>query len=207
MNSANVDIMPYKFTFDLSNVPRFFFTEIAMISYQKGMHKSFLKTLQEIITKFRIEEATGLNINDAVVLLQDLIDLQAVNMIERGKFLETKKRALMLPHCSRKFMDSRCKAIPSYTCAHCSEDCLVYQSERLAKEKGYDVYVLPGGSCIPKILKNRHYEGIIGVACGEEMKMLSPLLSSMDVAGQAIPLIKNGCANTVFNMDTLVKVL
>jgi hypothetical protein len=187
MNSANVDIMPYKFTFDLSNVPRFFFTEIAMISYQKGMHKSFLKTLQEIITKFRIEEATGLNINDAVVLLQDLIDLQAINMMERGKFLETKKRALMLPHCSRKFMDSRCKAvfdatIPSYTCAHCSEDCLVFQSERLAKEKGYDVYVLPGGSCIPKILKNRHYEGIIGVACGEEMKMLSPLLSSMDVA-------------------------
>ena len=204
--------MPYKFTFDLSNVPRFFFTEIAMISYQKGMHKSFLKTLQEIITKFRIEEATGLNINDAVVLLQDLIDLQAVNMIERGKFLETKKRALFLPHCSRKYMDSRCKAvfdatIPSYTCAHCSEDCLVNQSERLAKEKGYDVYILPGGSCIPKILKNRHYEGVIGVACGEEMKMLSPLLSSMDVAGQAIPLIKNGCANTVFNMDTLVKVL
>ncbi len=204
--------MPYKFTFDLSTVPRFFFTEIATVSYQKGMHKAFLNTALELIKKFKIDEATGLNINDAVVLLQDLIDLQAVNMIERGKFLETKKRALFLPHCSRKFMDSRCKAvfdatIPSYVCVHCSEDCLVNQSERLAKEKGYDVYVLPGGSCIPKILKNRHYEGVIGVACGEEMKMLSPLLSSMDVAGQAIPLIKNGCANTVFNMDTLVKVL
>jgi len=204
--------MPYKFTFDLSTVPRFFFTEIAMVSYQKGMHKAFLKTALELIKKFKIEEATGLNINDAVVLLEDLIDLQAINMIERGKFLETKKRALMLPHCSRKYMDSRCKAvfnpaIPSYTCTHCSEDCLVNQSERLAKEKGYDVYVLPGGSCIPKILKNTKYEGIIGVACGEEMRMLSPLLSSMNVAGQAIPLIKNGCANTVFNIETLVKVL
>jgi hypothetical protein len=204
--------MPYKFTFDLSTVPRFFFTEIAMVSYQKGMHKAFLNTALELIKKFKIDEATGLNINDAVVLLQDLIDLQAVNMIERGKFLETKKRALFVPHCSRKFMDSRCKAvfdatIPSYTCAHCSEDCLVNQSEHLAKEKGYDVYVVPGGSCIPKILKNRQYEGVIGVACGEEMKMLSPLLNSMDVAGQAIPLIKNGCANTVFNMETLVKVL
>jgi uncharacterized protein len=204
--------MPYKFTFDLSKLPRFFFTEIAMVSYQKGMHKHLLKNLQDIIKKFRIEEATGLNLNDAVVLLQDLIDLQSVNMIERSKFLQSKKRALFLPHCSRKYLDGRCKAIfdsdiPSYVCTHCSADCLVNQSDQLAKEKGYDVYVLPGGSCIPKILKNTKYEGIVGVACGEEIKILGPLLNSMDVAGQAIPLIKNGCSNTVFNMDTLVKVL
>jgi hypothetical protein len=204
--------MPYNFIFDLSKVPRFFFTEIALISYQKGMHKTFLKTLQEIINKFRIQEATGLNLNDAVVLLQDLIDLQAVNMIERGKFLQTKKRALFLPHCSRKYLDSRCKAvfdssIPSYVCAHCSPDCLVNESDTLAKQRGYDVFVLPGGSCIPKILGNRRYEGIVGVACGEEIKVLGPLLNSMDVAGQSIPLIKNGCANTVFNMESLVKVL
>ncbi len=62
--------MPYKFTFDLSNVPRFFFTEIATVSYQKGMHKAFLNTLQDIIKKFRIEEATGLNLSDAVVLIK-----------------------------------------------------------------------------------------------------------------------------------------
>jgi hypothetical protein len=204
--------MPYKFTFDLSKVPRFFFNEIAMVSYQKGMHKSFLKTLNDLILKFKIQEATGLNISDAIVLLQDLIDLQAINSMERGKFLETKKRALFLPHCSRKYMDNRCKAtfnadVPSYACAHCSEDCLVNKAFGLAERKGYDVYVVPGGSCIPKILKNARYEGVIGIACGEEMKMMSPLLNGMDVAGQAIPLIKNGCANTIFNLDTLVKVL
>jgi hypothetical protein len=176
------------------------------------MHKTLIKKLQEIILRFRIQEATGLNLSDSLVLLQDLIDLQAVNMIERGKFLQTKKRALFMPHCSRKYLDGRCKAvfdpnIPSYTCAHCSEDCLVNQSDRLARKKGYDVYVLPGGSCIPKILKNTQYEGVVGVACGEEIKVLGPLLNSMDVAAQAIPLIKNGCANTIFNMETLVKVL
>jgi hypothetical protein len=204
--------MPYKFTFDLSKVPRFFFTEIATMTYQKCIHKSLLKKLNALILKFRIQEATGLNLSDSLVLLQDLIDLQAVNMIERGKFLKTKKRALFLPHCSRKYLDSRCKAvfdpdIPSYTCAHCSEDCLVNQSDRLAREKGYDAYILPGGSCIPKILKNRKYEGVVGVACGEEIKVMGLFLNSMNVTGQAIPLIKNGCANTVFNMETLLKVL
>jgi len=204
--------MPYKFTFDLSKVPRFFFNEIAMISYQKGMHKSFLKTVNDLILKFRIQEATGLNISDALLLMQDLIDLQAINSMERNRFLQTKKRALFLPHCCRKYLDSRCKAyfdadIPSYTCAHCSEDCLVNKADHLAKERGYDVYLLPGGSCIPKILKTTHYEGIVGVACGEEMKIMGPLLNTMEVSGQGIPLIKNGCANTVFNMETLVKVL
>ena len=204
--------MPYKFTFDLSKVPRFFFTELALITYQKGMHKTFLKTASDLILKFRIQEATGLNLSDAVILLQDLIDLQAINTIERRKFLQTKARALFLPHCARKYMDSRCKAtfnpeIPSYICSRCSDDCLVNKADQYAKKKGYDVYLLPGGSCIPKILKSSKYEGIVGVACGEEMKMLSPLLSGMDVAGQGIPLIKNGCANTIFNVENLVKVL
>jgi hypothetical protein len=176
------------------------------------MHKTLLKNVQDIIKKFRIQEATGLNLSDAVVLLQDLIDLQAVNLLERRKFLQAKKRALFLPHCSRKYMDNRCKAffdasIPSYACAHCSKDCLVNKADRLAKKKGYDVYVLPGASCIPKILKMGRYEGVVGVACGEEIKISGEILGGTDVAGQAIPLIKNGCANTVFNMETLGKVL
>jgi hypothetical protein len=204
--------MPYKFTFDLSKVPRFFFTELATVSYQKGMHKTFLKTLQSMIKKFRIQEATGLNLSDAVVLIQDLLDVQAINLMEREKFLQTKKRALFLPHCARKYMDSRCKAhfnaeIPSYTCAHCSSDCLINMADFIARQKGYDVYVLPGGSCVPKILKTKKYEGIVGVACGEELRVSTEYLGSGRITGQAIPLIKNGCANTVFNMETLVKTL
>ena len=204
--------MPYHFTFDLSKVPRFFFKEVARVSYNKGMRKTFLKSLQDIITTFKIQEATGLNLSDAVVLLQDFIDLQAVNLLERRKFLQTKKRALFLPHCSRKYMDNRCQAffdasIPSYACAHCSKDCLVNQADCLAKRRGYDVYVVPGGSCIPKILKTNQYEGVVGVACGEEIKMSVDALGRMDVAGQAVPLIKNGCANTAFNMETLAKTL
>jgi hypothetical protein len=147
--------MPYKFTFDLSKLPRFFFNEIAIMSYQKGMHKAVLNTLKEIIKKFKIQEATGLNLSDAVVLLQDLIDLHGINLTQRNKFLKTKKRALFLPHCTRKFMDNRCQAnfdpsIPSYNCKHCSKDCLVSKANRLAVKKGYDVYVVPGGSCVPK---------------------------------------------------------
>jgi hypothetical protein len=204
--------MPYEFTFDISKTPHHFFTEIALIGYQRGMHKVFLRTLQDVIKRFKIQEATGLNLQDAVVVIQDLIDMQAANLVQRSKFIQTKKRALFVPHCSRKYMDGRCKAVfnpnlPSYVCAHCSEDCVVNKANTIAVEKGYDVYILPGGSCIPKILKTKKYEGIVGVACGEEVKMSAKLISSMNVAAQSVPLLKNGCASTVFNIETLIKTL
>jgi len=204
--------MPYKFTFDLSRIPRFFFTEITKVGYQKDVHKKVGRKTQEMIKKFKIQEATGLNLSDAVLLLEDLIDMQARNLLEREKFTHTRKRAIFLPHCSRKYMDNRCKAIfdsniPSYICGHCSPDCLINRAVSLAEKKGYDVYILPGSSCIPKILNAKGYEGVVGVACGEEIRMSGEILNNMGIAGQAIPLIKNGCANTCFNIETLLSIL
>jgi len=205
-------VMPYKFTFDLSRIPRFFFTEITKISYEKGMHRRVGDAVQDIIKKFKVEELTGLNLSDAVHLLEDLVDMEARNFLEREKFRKAKKRALFLPHCSRKFMDSRCKArfeesVPSYICAHCSPDCLINKATFIAEKRGYDVYILPGGSCVSKILKLKRYEGVIGVACGEELRLAGEVLSQLNIAGQAVPLLKNGCANTFFNIETLLRVL
>jgi hypothetical protein len=204
--------MPYKFTFDLSKIPRFFFKELTKVSYEKKMHRKFGTALQDIIRKFKIQEATGLNLSDAVQLLEDLVEMEARNLLEREKFRKTDKRALFLPHCSRKYMDSRCKAkfepnIPSYVCAHCSPDCLINKAASLAEKNGYDVYILPGGSCVSKILKLKRYEGVVGVACGEELKLAGEALGHMSVSGQAVPLLKNGCANTFFNIETLQEIL
>lgn len=204
--------MPYKFTFDLSKIPRFFFTELAKISYEKKMHRKVGTTIQDVIRKFRIEELTGLNLSDAVQLLEDLVDMETGNLFEEEKFRKAKRRALFLPHCSRKFMDNRCgakfiKEVPTYVCAHCALDCLISKAVAIAERLGYDVYILPGGSCVSKILKFRRYEGVIGVACGEELKLAGEILKQMNIAGQAVPLLKNGCANTFFNYEKLLKIL
>lgn len=204
--------MPYRFTFDLSKLSRFFFEEMTRVSYQKGIHKKIGETAQAMIKKFKIQESTGLSLSEAVTLLQDFIDLNARNITEKDRFSQVKKKALFLPHCSRKYMDSRCKStfdpnIPSYICAACSKDCLINKATFIAKKKGYDVYVVPGGSCIPKILRSKGYEGALGVACGEEARLSGEMLEKMGVAGQAVPLIKNGCANTIFEIETLVRTL
>jgi len=166
----------------------------------------------EMIRKFKLQEVTGLNLSDIVILLQDLVEIQSRNIAERDRFVQTRKRALFLPHCSRKYMDSRCKAtfkpdVPTYVCAHCSQDCLISNAVDFAEKRGYDVYILPGSSCVAKILGSKHYDGVVGVACGEEIKIGGDTLKNMGVTGQAVPLIKNGCANTVFNVETLFKTL
>lgn len=109
-------------------------------------------------------------------------------------------------------MDNRCQAqfdakVPSYYCAHCSPDCLVNRATKLAEKRGYDVYVLPGGSCILKILQKNGYEGVVGVACCEELKLAVKYLKNSGVAGQGIPLIRNGCANTEFSIESLERIL
>jgi len=204
--------MPYKFTFDISKASQHFFVELAIVANQMGMQKVFSKTLQVLIRKFRIQEVSGLSVQDAVVLIQDLLEMQTLNLMQKQEFLKTKKRALFLPHCCRKYMDSQCQAVfepslPSYVCAHCSPDCYVNKAERIGREKGYDVYVLSGGSCMPNILKQKEYEGVAGIACGAEVMMSGKKLSSKGLAWQSVPLLKNGCANTFFNMETLIKTL
>jgi len=204
--------MPYKFTFDLTKISNNFFIEVAKIVDRKRLHKRVGRSFRGLVKKFRLDEITGLSISDAVSLVEDFVDIQVKNIINREYFLKARKRALFLPHCSRKYMDSRCKAkfdpkVPAYFCKHCSEDCLIHQATLLGEERGYDVYVLPGGSCVSKILENGDYEAVVGVACGEEIKLADEILKKLNLPGQAVPLIKNGCAYTKFDISTLKNIL
>lgn len=204
--------MPYGFNFDLSRLSRSFFREIARSSGEKDIHRRIGKKARYLAEKFRIHEITGLNIPEALMVVEDLIDVYIKNCSFKERFSKTGKRALFLPHCARKYMDNRCQARfdaeeSTYRCAHCSPDCLVNRATALAEKRGYDVYVLPGNSCVTKILKKKHYEGIVGVACCEELKLSAKYLEETGLPGQAIPLIRNGCANTEFNLQSLEAIL
>ena len=173
--------MPYQFNFDLTRVSRSFFRGVAEAAHKKEMHRRIGEVAVHLLERFKVQEITGLDVAQALILLEDLIDIQMKNLNNRERFLRTSRRVLLLPHCSRKYMDNRCKAafdrnIPSYSCSHCSPDCLVGQATVAGKERGYDVHVLPGGSCIHQILQKGRYGALVGVACGEEIKLAEGLL-------------------------------
>ncbi len=200
--------MAYNFTFDLSKMSQSFFSDLARFSDRRRVHTKVGNAAQYMIKKFHVDQLTGLPVSESLTVIEDLIDTQLRNVSARAAFLKTDRRALLLPHCSRKYMDGRCKAefnpdMPSYICRHCSPDCLVNKATRAAGKRGYDVYVLPGGSGIKKALSRNKYDGVVGVACTEEIKLGFRMLGKSGLKVQAVPLIKNGCAATKFNMETL----
>ncbi len=204
--------MAYSFNFDLTKISQNVFKDIARFSDRRKVHEKIGSTAKYLVEKFSLEKVTGLPMSDTITIIEDLIDTHVKNISQREAFDNSKQRALLLPHCSRKYMDSRCKAKfdpekPSYICMGCSPDCLVNQATKIAEKKGYDVYVLPGGSGIRRALGRKNYDGLVGVACTEEIKLGTRLLEGSGLAIQSVPLIKNGCASTRFSMETLEKTL
>jgi len=67
--------------------------------------------------------------------------------------------------------------------------------------------VLPGSSCLGKILKNYAYDGIIGVACTDELKLGTDCLMELKIPALGVPLTKNGCSGTIFNLHDLKSII
>jgi len=204
--------MAYKFTFDISNFPEEITNEIFELCEKRTKNIKLNTIAEKLVKKYNIDKTNGLSYDESVTLIKDILMIQINNNILKEYFSKANKKALFLPHCCRKYMDSNCKAIfkqetASYECQHCSEDCMVSQATKYAKKEGYDVYILPGASCLSKIFSKKQYEAIVGVACTDEIKLATKSLKKMKIPSQAIPLLKNGCAGTYFSIKALKGIL
>ncbi len=204
--------LPYSFIYDLTHIPQGVFKQLFESAYEARLHRLLGSHVKRLVKVFKIEQATGLNLVDAITLVEDLIEVQAANRIERDKFDRAQRKALLLPHCARSRMDKQCMAdfkpdVPTYECKGCRDSCTINKATALAKAKGYDVYIIPGGACAEKILKDKKYDGVVGVACGMELKLGLGLLKKLDIPGQGIFLTKNGCSNTSLSLQNLEKIL
>ena len=204
--------MAYKFTFDISKLPVELFEETEKYSQIEGIHEKLDEISTKLVKKYQLDKLTGLSFSDSIILIQDIIRIHIQNRLLRKYFIKSRKRAVFLPHCCRKHMDSNCKAefkpeTSTYICKHCSKDCMVSQATKFAKKENYDVFVLPGGSCVNKIFEKYAYDGIIGVACTDELKLGAECLMEFKIPAMGVPLIKNGCSGTKFNLQTLKKII
>ncbi|MEM1540832.1 MAG: hypothetical protein QXJ07_05570, partial [Candidatus Bathyarchaeia archaeon] len=75
--------MPYNFVYDLTKVPVKLFKELVSFAYQQQLHRRVAEHARSIVKAFKLEEATGLNISDAVTLIEDLIEVQTANILYR----------------------------------------------------------------------------------------------------------------------------
>ncbi|ENN95745.1 hypothetical protein J422_06075 [Methanocaldococcus villosus KIN24-T80] len=129
------------------------------------------------------------------------IGIEFYNKYYEDKFKSTNKKILILPHCLR---DAKCPAKLSpngIECVMCGK-CVIGEILKRAKSLGYEVYIVPGSTFLKRILKND--SGVFGVACYKDLFYGMNYLSRKSIPMQGQPLLKDGCLNTIVDVDELL---
>lgn len=140
-------------------------------------------------------------IRDVIV---DEVLIEVRNAIMLDKFRTARGvKAIFLPQCLR---DSNCKArcdpIDGYKCIRCGK-CDIGEISIAADKYGFEVFIIPGGSFIKKILKIHQPSLCIGVACYQELvESMQGVAAYMPVQG--VCLLKDGCFETSANVQEII---
>ena len=115
---------------------------------------------------------------------------------ERFKRIRYSERILLLPQCLRS---RDCKAKLGelgYECNNCGK-CRIGSFIGEARSFGYDkIFIISGGSMVPKIFTKFRPKAAIGVGCFKELVMGSFMCEKFGIVGQGLPLLRDGCLET-----------
>ncbi|UOY10341.1 DUF116 domain-containing protein [Methanonatronarchaeum sp. AMET6-2] len=158
--------------------------------YTSGAHTNAHELTSKVLSQLNLSEEWS-----------QYVDIEVRNMMDREMFrsVPTEKRVLFLPHCLRSAGD--CKGEygdKGLECKGCGE-CDIADIIDYANELGYQVYVVPGGSLVFKVLENSGAEAVVGVACYDELDQAIKKAKQHGVPSQGILLTEDGCINTKVN--------
>jgi len=145
----------------------------------------------------------SLGLSDALIQFTH-VELRNAIYEPEFKKIPFEERALFLPHCSRNIKE--CKAIQDdegYHCKQCGA-CNIGEAVKAAKKIGYkQIYVVPGGSLLKKILEKNKPKAAIGVSCFHEAVMGFELTKQVSIIPQGVLLLRDGCKDTLINLTLL----
>ena len=116
---------------------------------------------------------------------------------EKFKKIPAEKTLIFLPHCLRH---RDCPATLQKEGLNCTECglCSIGVIKKKAEPLGYKLYIVPGGSFVKKIVMEKKFKAVIGVACHEDLNQMMMLLS--DFCPQGVLIEKTGCFETKVNV-------
>ena len=112
------------------------------------------------------------------------------------------RRLLFLPNCLRDRdacqgeFDSR----GLLNCVGC-RDCVVRHMKETAEARGYRVLIFEGTPPVLSELTECSADAILGVACLDSLDKAFDTANQMGVPSVAVPLLRDGCANTAVETD------
>ncbi len=134
------------------------------------------------------------------------IDINNKLNLAKIKSIPNDKIAIFLPHCLRHLecpakMDSSLGLL----CVNCGK-CGIGPFKVQAEEKGYNVFIAPGGSMVERLIEKNNFKAVIGVACNKELDLAFRMLKDKNIISLAVRLSKDGCVATSVNWDKVKEV-
>ncbi|WP_406661064.1 DUF116 domain-containing protein [Methanolobus sp. ZRKC3] len=131
-----------------------------------------------------------------------LVEVRNAVMIDKFRKVED-ERVIFLPQCLRSpKCKARCDPIIGYECKICGL-CDIGNVCEAAEKYNFQVYIIPGGSFVKKIIKAHRPKSCIGVACypelAESMQGCSPFM-----VVQGISLTRDGCFDTRVDVNEII---
>jgi len=117
------------------------------------------------------------------------------------------RRLLLLPQCLRD--ESKCPAdLDEFglVCRRCGA-CPIGDLQTQAETLGYVVLVAEGSAMVTSLIETGRVEAIIGVSCLSVLQQVFPYMEAAAIPGLAIPLLRDGCANTAVDLDWVLEAI
>jgi len=154
-----------------------------------------LEKIERLAVKAGIDENQLLNLY-----------VETKNNLYRKKFANVpfSDRILILPQCLRpKDCHAKLNEL-GYECEKCG-NCEIKKIIERSNKIGYKkAYIVSGGSMVKKILTLERPKACLGIACVKELVLGSFIFEKFGVVPQGLALLKDGCVETVVDMNSLL---
>jgi len=117
------------------------------------------------------------------------------------------RRVILLPHCLRNA--ELCRGAydeVGLTCAMCGS-CLLKGLVEESVALGYTVVIAEGTPAVVQIVLSGAADAILGVACLDSLEKAFKPVADLGIPNLAVPLLKDGCADTVAEPDAITEFL
>ncbi|MCD7781167.1 MAG: DUF116 domain-containing protein [Methanosphaera sp.] len=139
-------------------------------------------------------------------LIIDRLNINITNSLNKHSFkqLDAKDVIMVLPHCLRGVDCPAKLGTSGLECVQCGK-CSIGHFEAIAQEKDIAIYVVPGSTFVKRVIKQRPFVGVIGVACPVDLNEVMMSLSNYIVMG--VYLLNDGCIHTMVNEDDVIELM
>ncbi|MBM4034600.1 MAG: DUF116 domain-containing protein [Planctomycetes bacterium] len=129
--------------------------------------------------------------------LLDLFVIESANAAMARRFARAGPvRMLAVPQCLRSGeCAARLHPDDGYRCQGCGK-CPLAALDRAAAERGFRLFIVPGGGMARRLVRRLGVDAALGVACPSELRRALLAVRSMGVPAVGVPLASGGCFET-----------